>query len=413
MIKELIKSTKEASAELLKLNEERVNEVLVKVADALEAGTDKILHANAIDMEKLAADNPKRDRLLLTPARISSMASDMRKVAELPSPKRIIDRRVRPNGLEITRVAVPFGVVGQIYEARPNVTADVFSLCFKSGNAVVLRGGHEAESSNEAIVGIIHDVLKDMGINPAVVTLLPSSREAGTELMTARGLVDVIIPRGSRGLIDSVRAQSTVPVIETGAGVCHTYIDKTADISMSAAIINNGKTRRVSVCNSLDCMVVHSDLLNDLSLICAPLALHDVTIYADDRAYQVLKGHYPDEFLFHATEEDFGREFLSYAMAVKTVDNIAEALTHIAAYGSGHSEAIVTEDATSADTFCREVDAACVYVNAPTSFTDGGQFGLGAEIGISTQKLHARGPMGLEELMTYKWIIRGDGQVRE
>lgn len=409
----MIKSARKASVELLKLDDEKINEALLVVADALEAATGMILKANATDVEKMDADNPKRDRLLLTPARISAIASDMRAVATLPSPRRVIDRRVRPNGLEITRVAVPFGVIGVIYEARPNVTADVFSLCFKSGNACVLKGGHDAEASNEAIAATIHEALKDLGIDPSVLTLLPSTREAGVELMTARGFVDVIIPRGSLQLIDSVRAQSTVPVIETGAGVCHTYIDKDADIAMAAAIINNAKTRRVSVCNALDCAVVHSGRLPELWTICKPLTAHDVMIYADTRAYDALKGLYPDAFLRRADEEDFGREFLSYAMAVKTVDSLDEALAHIAAFGSGHSESIVTNDEKSADTFCRDVDAACVYVNAPTSFTDGAQFGLGAEIGISTQKLHARGPMGLDELMTYKWVIKGEGQIRD
>lgn len=407
-----MKAAKKASQELLKLDDDKIKKTLLHVADTLEGDTDIILQANALDMDKMDADNPKRDRLLLTPARIKAIADDMRAVAALPSPQKVIDRRVRPNGLEITRVAVPFGVIGVIYEARPNVTADVFSLCFRSGNACVLKGGHDADASNKAIAESIHRALSDMDINPAVLTLLPSTREAGEALMTARGIVDVIIPRGSRQLIDSVRSQSTVPVIETGAGVCHTYIDKDADIKMATAIVNNAKTRRVSVCNALDCAIIHSSRLGELPAICAPLKEHDVAIYADERAYDALNGNYPDELLHHAQEEDFGREFLSYAMAIKTVESLDEAMAHIAANGSGHSEAIVTENQSAADNFCRSVDAACVYVNAPTSFTDGAQFGLGAEIGISTQKLHARGPMGLDELMTYKWIIRGKGQTR-
>lgn len=413
MIKDLLKSAKAASKELLKISDEEINGVLLTVADALEKSTDKILRANVIDMEKMASSDPKRDRLLLTPARISSIASDMRSVASLPSPKRVIDKRVRPNGLKITRVAVPFGVIGVIYEARPNVTADVFALCFKSGNACVLKGGHDADSSNAAIVATIKEALLESGIDPSVLTILPSTREASKELMSARGLVDVIIPRGSRQLIDAVRKESSVPVIETGAGVCHTYIDADADIEIAAKIINNAKTRRVSVCNALDCAIVNSSCLSNLDVICAPLAAHDVMIYADERAYQKLKDKYPEKFLLHAEPDDFGREFLSYAMAIKTVDSLDEALAHISLHGSGHSEAIVTSNQQVADIFCRDVDAACVYVNAPTSFTDGAQFGLGAEIGISTQKLHARGPMGLEELMTYKWLIRGSGQIRE
>lgn len=408
----IIKSAKVACSDLLSLEDAYISNILLHAADTIEADTEIILQANAIDLQNMDEDNPKRDRLLLTHVRIKAIADDMRAVATLPSPKKVIDRRVRPNGLEIERVAVPFGVVGVIYEARPNVTADVFSLCFKSRNACVLKGGHEADATNNAITHSIHRALADMDIDPAVLTLLPSTREAGVALMTARGIVDVIIPRGSRQLIDSVRAQSNVPVIETGAGVCHTYVDEFADIEMATAIVNNAKTRRVSVCNALDCLLIHSSLLADLPALCTPLKEHDVTIYADERAYDALKGHYPAEYLNHAKEEDFGKEFLSYAMAVKTIDEIEDALIHIATYGSGHSEAIVTQNQSAADIFCRAVDAACVYVNAPTSFTDGAQFGLGAEIGISTQKLHARGPMGLNELMTYKWIVRGNGQIR-
>ncbi len=407
-----MKSAKSASGELLKLDDAKISQTLLHIADTLEADIDIILKANALDMDKMGLDDPKRDRLLLTPERIKAIADDMRAVAALPSPHRVIDRRVRPNGLEITRVAVPFGVIGVIFEARPNVTTDVFALCFKSGNACVLKGGHDADASNRAIADAIHRGLRDMGINPAVLTLLPSTREAGVKLMTARGLVDVIIPRGGRQLIDSVMSHATVPVIETGAGVCHTYIDADADIKIATDIVNNAKTRRVSVCNALDCAIIHSSRLSDLPVVCSPLKEHDVTIYADERAYKALKGKYPDVFLKHAGEDDFGREFLSYAMAIKTVDNLNEALVHIAANGSGHSEAIVTMNQSVADTFCQSVDAACVYVNAPTSFTDGAQFGLGAEIGISTQKLHARGPMGLEQLMTYKWLIKGSGETR-
>ncbi|MDE6022658.1 MAG: glutamate-5-semialdehyde dehydrogenase [Muribaculaceae bacterium] len=408
----IIQAAKDASTDLLRLDDSYLCNTLLHAADKIEADTEIILEANSIDLMKIDKDNPKYDRLLLTPERIKSISDDMRAVAELPSPRKVIDRRVRPNGLEITRVAVPFGVIGVIYEARPNVTADVFSLCLKSGNACILKGGHEADSTNRAIVNSIHDALSYMGIDRAVLTLLPSTREAGSALMKARGIVDVIIPRGSRQLIDSVRSQSTVPVIETGAGVCHTYIDEFADVAIATAIVTNAKTRRVSVCNALDCVIIHSSRLLDLSSICARLQEHDVTIYADERAYEVLRGHYPPDYLIHAQEEDFGREFLSYSMAIKTVDDIDGALTHIAANGSGHSEAIVTQNQSSAEIFCRSVDAACVYVNAPTSFTDGAQFGLGAEIGISTQKLHARGPMGLEELMTYKWLIKGNGQIR-
>lgn len=407
-----MKTVKTAASDLLKLDDTIISKTLLHVAATLEADMDKILKANAIDMEKMSVDDPKRDRLLLTPSRLKAIADDIRNVAALPSPLKEIDKRIRPNGLEISRVAVPFGVVGVIFEARPNVTCDVFSLCFKSGNACVLKGGHDADNSNKAIVDSIHHALSEKDVNPSVVTLLPSTREAGEAMMTARGLVDVIIPRGGRQLIDTVLSHSTVAVIETGAGVCHTYIDEEADVEIAAAIVNNAKTRRVSVCNALDCAIIHSSQLHNLPIICAPLKENDVAIYADERAFQALLEKYPGNLLLHAQHEDFGREFLSYAMAIKTVDSINEAIGHIAKYGSGHSEAIVTERQSSADTFCRSVDAACVYVNAPTSFSDGAQFGLGAEIGISTQKLHARGPMGLEQLTTYKWIIRGNGQTR-
>lgn len=407
-----IKKAKTASSHLLKLDDGKISETLLHAADTLESDISTILTANALDLEKMTPDNPKRDRLLLTPARLKAIADDMRSVASLPSPLKEIDKRIRPNGLELTRVAVPFGVIGVIFEARPNVTSDVFSLCFKSKNACVLKGGHDADNSNKAIVASIHRALMDMHVNPAVLTLLSSTRESALELMRARGYVDVIIPRGGRQLIDSVISQSTVPVIETGAGVCHTYIDADAEIAIATAIVNNAKTRRVSVCNALDCAIVHSSQLKNLPAICDPLKDHDVAIYADEKAFGALTGNYPENLLLHANEEDFGKEFLSYAMAIKTVDSLDEAIAHIAEHGSGHSEAIVTECQSAAETFCRDVDAACVYVNAPTSFSDGAQFGLGAEIGISTQKLHARGPMGLDELMTYKWIIKGNGQTR-
>ncbi|MDE6397323.1 MAG: glutamate-5-semialdehyde dehydrogenase, partial [Muribaculaceae bacterium] len=314
--------------------------------------------------------------------------------------------------LRLTKQAVPFGVIGVVYEARPNVSVDVFSLCFKVGNAVVLKGGSDAADSNNAIVGVIHSVLERHGVDPAVATLLPATHEATAQLFQARGLVDLLIPRGSRRLIDRVREEARIPVIETGAGVCHTYIDASADVAMATAIVNNGKTRRVSVCNALDCVIVNREKLDALGEIVAPLSGHDVVIWADNDAYQAISGQYPAALLKHAEEEHFGTEFLDYAMAVKTVGSVEEAIEHINRYGSGHSEAIVTADEAAADLFRRDVDTACVYVNAPTSFTDGAQFGLGAEIGISTQKLHARGPMALREITTYKWLIDGNGQTR-
>ena len=412
MVEQQLIDARRASRQLLGLSDENINTVLLAVADALVAATDDILAANALDLARMDPANPKYDRLKLTPDRIAGIAADMRNVASLPSPRVEIDRRVRPNGLVIRRVAVPFGVIGVIYEARPNVTADVFSLFFKSGNVCVLKGGHDADDSSRAIVDVIHGVLRSHGIDPAVATLLPATREATDTLLAARGIVDLIIPRGSSNLINSVREKSQVPVIETGAGVCHCYVDASADIAMARDIVNNAKTRRVSVCNALDCLIIHGSLLDALAAICEPLAASSVIIHADDRAYRALEGRYPAQLLRHAAEADFGTEFLSYAMAIRTVDTLDEALDHIDRNGSGHSESVVTSDEEVKRRFSTEVDAACVYTNAPTSFTDGAQFGLGAEIGISTQKMHARGPMALEGLMTYKWLIAGTGQIR-
>ncbi|MDD6889425.1 MAG: glutamate-5-semialdehyde dehydrogenase [Bacteroidales bacterium] len=412
MVENQLLDAHRASRQLLALSADDISRVLLATADALVAATDSILAANLLDLSRMDPDNPKYDRLRLSADRIAGIAADMRNVAALPSPRVELDRRVRPNGLVIRRVAVPFGVIGVIYEARPNVTADVFSLCFKSGNVCVLKGGHDADDSSHAIINVIHSVLRDNGIDPAVATLLPATREATDSLLAARGLVDLIIPRGSSSLINSVREKSQVPVIETGAGVCHCYVDASADIDMARDIVNNAKTRRVSVCNALDCLIIHSALLDSLPRICAPLAASNVVIHADNRAYQALVGNYPDNLLLHASDTDFGTEFLSYAMAIKTVDNLDQAIAHIDSNGSGHSESVVASDPSVMDRFSTEVDAACVYTNAPTSFTDGAQFGLGAEIGISTQKMHARGPMALEGLMTYKWLIAGNGQTR-
>lgn len=410
---DIFSGVKKASSELLKLGEERVNALLLAVADAAVEQQGAILAANEQDLSCLSPDDPRYDRLRLTPARIEAIAADMRKVAALPSPLgRVLKESVLPNGLHLARVSVPFGVIGVIYEARPNVSFDVFALCMKAGSACVLKGGSDAEMSNKAIVAVIHSVLESMGLDKQVVELLPVDREATQALLTARGFVDLIIPRGSSRLINYVRSNATIPVIETGAGVCHTYFDASGDLAMGAAIVNNAKTRRVSVCNALDCLLVHSSRLNDLAALCAPLQESGVRIYADEKAYNALAGSYPAALLLPATAESYGTEFLSYAMAVKTVDTADEAIIHIATYGSGHSECVVATDEAVVNMFTLLVDAACVYVNAPTSFTDGAQFGLGAEIGISTQKLHARGPMALEEIVTYKWIIKGNGQVR-
>lgn len=413
-INEVLHDVRQASRRLALLDEKQINEVLLAVADAAVKHSKEILEANREDLQRMDPANPKYDRLKLTKERLEGIAFDMRNVAALPSPLgRILEETVRPNGLHLKKVSVPFGVIGIIYEARPNVSFDVFSLCLKSGNACVLKGGSDADCSNRAIVKVIHEVLSQLGVDKHVVELLPASREATAELLHAEGLVDLIIPRGSSNLINYVRREATIPVIETGAGVCHTYFDASGDIVKGAAIVNNAKTRRVSVCNALDCLLVHASRLADLPALCAPLQDSKVTIYADEAAYQALEGHYPSELLCRATADSYGTEFLDYKMAIRTVADIEEAVSHIYTYGSKHSECIVSEDKKAAGYFCAMVDAACVYTNAPTSFTDGAQFGLGAEIGISTQKLHARGPMGLREITTYKWLIEGNGQIRK
>lgn len=413
-IKIQLQDVKNASRSLLGMSDKIISDLLCALADETVMQADVILNANEQDLDRMDPANPKYDRLKLTLERIQGIAADMRNVAHLPSPVgRVLRDTVRPNGLKIMQVSVPFGVIGIIYEARPNVSFDVFSLCLRSHNACVLKGGSDAQVTNEAIIKVIHGVLKRFGVDTHVVELLPGDRESTAELLHARGLVDLIIPRGSSGLIRFVRDNATVPVIETGAGICHTYFDAFGDTAKGTPIINNAKTRRVSVCNALDCVLVHRSRLADLPELCYPLADSHVIIYADDEAYASLHGHYPDELLQHAQPDSFGTEFLDYKMAIKTVASLDEAIDCINSVASGHSECIVTENKVVADRFCSEVDAACVYWNAPTSFSDGAQFGLGAEIGISTQKMHARGPMALEAITTYKWVIEGDGQIRK
>ena len=410
---EQFKRAKAASLTLPMLSDDKRNAVLQAVARAIEARTPQLLEANAQDLARMDRSNPMFDRLMLTAERLKGIASDMRHVSMLPSPLgRTLKETTLPNGLHLRRVSVPFGVIGMIYEARPNVTFDVFSLCFKSGNACVLKCGKDAEYSCRAGVDLIHDVMRQFGVDEGAVMLLPPTHEATDEMLQATGYIDLCIPRGGKRLIQAVRDKARVPVIETGAGVVSTYIDCKADIKMAADIVLNGKTRRVSVCNALDCLIVHSAQLPQLHRICEPLATKQVTLYADERAFEVLRGHYPFTLLQPTDDECFGTEFLDYKLAVKTVDSLEEAVRHIALYDSGHSEAIVTADHDAARRFQMAVDAACVYVNAPTSFTDGGQFGMGAEIGISTQKLGPRGPMALEEITTYKWLIDGNGQTR-
>ncbi len=407
------KAVAAASRKLALVEESTVNQLLLDLSDAAIENTALILGENKKDLDRMPESDPKYDRLKLSNERIIDIANDLKNVANLPSPLgRLLVQRSHQNGLELTKVSVPLGVVGIIYEARPNVTFDVFSLCIKSGNACILKGGSDSEYSNIAIVKIIRQVIKKYGLDEHILALLPASREATTELLNAVNYVDIIIPRGSQNLINYVRDHAKVPVIETGAGIVHTYIDKSADLEKSIQIVNNAKTRRVSVCNALDCLVIHREKLNELKEIIKPLASSNVQIFADESAYNAIKEHYPDTLLSIASEEHFGTEFLDYKMSIKTVADLNEALDHISAYSSKHSEAIIAEDQKTIDTFMKSVDAAAVYANTSTAFTDGAQFGLGTEIGISTQKLHARGPMALEEMTSYKWIIKGDGQIR-
>jgi glutamate-5-semialdehyde dehydrogenase len=412
-VKKQLELTLKASRSLALLSEDKINEILNDLADAALEHTEAVLAENQKDLSRMDPADPKFDRLKLTSERIAGIAADIRNVASLPSPLgRILSETTRPNGMKIKKVSVAFGVIGIIYEARPNVTFDVFSLCLKSGNACVLKGGSDAIDSNTAIVKVIHSVLEKHSVDHNILTLLPADRAATAEILNARGYVDLLIPRGSQGLIDYVRENASIPVIETGAGICHTYFDEFGDADKGQAIVENAKTRRPSVCNALDCLVLHESRLADLPQLCADLSKSEVVIYADKKAYAALDGHYPTALLEKATEESFGTEFLGYKMSVKTVPSFIDALDHIAAYSSKHSEAIISENEERLDLFRKMVDASSVYCNVSTAFTDGAQFGLGAEIGISTQKLHARGPMALEELTSYKYLIDGDGQVR-
>lgn len=413
---EMIAYAKDASYTLTTLTDADINSILCDVAEATLAHAQDILRANQKDLDRMDKTSPLYDRLQLTTERLQGIASDMRKVSTLPSPLgRILKHITMPNGLDLKRVSVPFGVIGIVYEARPNVTFDVFALCLKAGSACVLKGGKDADESNRCTVAMIKDVLRRHQVNEHLIELLPATHEATAQLLHANGQVDLVIPRGSKRLINFVRAEATVPVIETGAGVCHTYFDKDGDLEKGKAIVCNAKTRRPSVCNTLDTLLIHADRLSDLAELCAPMAQHHVMIYADAPARAALSQHYPEELLAEPVQDEslYDTEWMDYKLAIRTVENFDEALLHIRKHGSGHSECIVTENQTTSDVFLRMVDAACVYSNAPTSFTDGGQFGLGAEIGISTQKLHARGPMALEEITTYKWLIHGNGQVRK
>lgn len=407
------RAVQSASRSLSQLSEKKINEVLLMLADAAVDDIPSLLEANKRDLRRMPESDPRYDRLKLTEQRVRDIAADIRNVATLPFPLGIVlEERKLTSGLHLRKVTVPLGVVGVIYEARPNVTFDVFSLCMKSGNACILKGGSDADESNRHIHGLIQRVLGKMGVGENIVALLPADREATTELLQAVRYVDIIIPRGSQNLINFVRENSKVPVIETGAGIVHTYFDETGDVTKGADIIFNSKTRRVSVCNALDCLIIHASRLTDLPALVSRLVEKNVTVYADDRSLARLQSVYPAALLHPAQPEHYGTEFLDYKMSIRTVDSFAEAVEHIHAYSSKHSEAIVAEDERVIGKFFNSVDAAAVYANASTAFTDGAQFGLGAEIGISTQKLHARGPMALRELTSYKWLVRGNGTVR-
>lgn len=411
-ILEQLHATRQAARKLNQLSNADINTILNRLADACVAQTPSLLAANQQDLDRMDPADPKYDRLLLNPQRLQDIANDIRKVAQLPSPLgQVLEEKTLPNGLEIKKITVPMGLIGIVYESRPNVTFDVFALCLKSGNAAVLKGSRDAHFSNLAIVDLIKNILADYQLEQTVY-LAPSEREALLPILTANQYIDLVIPRGSQGLIDFVRNNATVPVIETGAGIVHTYFDASGDLAKGAAIVNNAKTRRVSVCNALDTLIVHEARLSDLAALLKPLAASQVELFADEAALAQLEGHYPPELLSLATDEHFGTEFLSYKMSVKTVANLQAALDHIDQYSSRHSETIVAEDPDVQAQFLRDVDAAVVYTNASTAFTDGAQFGMGAEIGISTQKLHARGPMALPELTSYKWVVKGDGHIR-
>ena len=406
--------TKKASRALNILERDTIDKILLSIAEKAVENSKYIISENQKDLLMMSESDPRYDRLILTEDRINSIASDIRNVVDLQSPLgHILMKNTRENGLIISKISVPFGVIGVIYEARPNVTFDVFSLCLKSGNACILKGGSDAINSNTSIVKLIREVLQKNGIDQDILTLLPAGRDETTQLLNAREYIDIIIPRGSRELIDYVRDNASIPVIETGAGICHTYFDESGDKEKGRPIINNAKTRRVSVCNALDCLIIHQKRLDDLAYIVGLCSDSGVVIYADEKAYEALRGKYPSELLQKATSESFGTEFLSYKMAIKTVDSFEDAIEHISDYGSKHSEAIISENKSNIQLFYNLVDASSIFANASTAFTDGSEFGLGAEIGISTQKLHARGPMALEALTTYKWIIEGNGQIRK
>jgi glutamate-5-semialdehyde dehydrogenase len=409
-----LKKVKDSSFIIANLKEEKRNKCLLALAESLQSSSSTIIKENNKDLALMDKYDPKYDRLLLSEARINAIAEDVIKIASLPTVlNTCLEESIRPNGLKIQKVAVPLGVVAVIYESRPNVTIDVFALCFKTGNACVLKGGKEAWHTNRYLVDLIEATLLAAGLPKQSCYLLPAERKAALELLSATGYVDVCIPRGSQSLINFVRANAKIPVIETGAGIVHTYFDVSGNAKKGSLIILNAKTRRVSVCNALDTLLIHENSLSLLPQLVESLSAHNVEIFADLASYTILESVYPKHLLSVAEEPDFGHEFLDYKMAIKTVESLNDALAHIQKYSSGHSEAIIADDKETISTFIKNIDAAAVYVNASTAFTDGGEFGMGAEIGISTQKLHARGPMGMQALTSYKWVVWGEGQIRE
>lgn len=407
-----LEKVKKASRKSVNLTDADIKNILNDLADLALKNEATILQENRKDLDRMDPSNPKYDRLLLNPDRLKAITDDLRNVANLESPLGIVlDEKTLDNGLKVSRVSVPLGTIGIIYESRPNVTFDVFALCLKSGNATVLKGSRDAKDSNIAIVKLIKEALSKYGLED-LCYLAPAEREALPYILEATEHIDCAIPRGSQGLIDFVRENAKIPVIETGAGICHTYVDAEADVKKAKDIVTNAKARRVSVCNALDCMVIHKDQLGNVAEIMSALPEHNVEVFADESSYAKLDGNYPANLLRHADSESFGTEFLSHKMSIKTVNSTDEALDHVAKYTSKHSEAIVSENEETINYYLKNTDSACVYANASTAFSDGAQFGLGAEIGISTQKLHARGPMALRELTSYKWIVIGSGQIR-
>ncbi|MCB0839735.1 MAG: glutamate-5-semialdehyde dehydrogenase [Bacteroidetes bacterium] len=408
-----IKKVYDSAISVSRTSDSQKHDLLLHLADLLIANTDEIMAENQKDLNRMEDTNPKKDRLLLTRERILNLAEGLKAVANLPDPTGIVlSERVLDNGLSVQKMTAPMGVVGVIYESRPNVTIDVAALCLRSGNAVILRGGSDAEASNQILVKLIHQAMQEFGIHTDALLLMPTDRKFVGELLTADQYVDILIPRGSQALIDFVRTNATVPTIETGAGVCHTYVTQSADLEKARDIVINAKTSRPSVCNALDTILVDREVAaRFLPMILKGMQEFDVEIFADETAYEIIGAKsYP--YLQLANESDFGREFLSFKCSVKVVENYSEAVNHIRTYSSRHSEAIISEDSELCETFLTEIDAAAVFANASTRFTDGGVFGLGAEIGISTQKLHARGPFALEKLVTEKWVVRGNGQIR-